>query len=376
MLRECVEGLNIDPDGIYVDCTLGGAGHSLEIAKRLNRGRLFAFDLDPEAIAFGKEKLNNYADKVTFVNCDFKRMNEVLSENGINSVNGILMDLGISSPQIDTPERGFSYMHDAPLDMRMDTNQSFSAYDVVNGYPVEKLTKIFRDYGEEKNAYAIARDIVKRRESEALKTTGELVKIISAHYPAFGRSGHPAKRVFQAIRIEVNGELDGLDKAVTAGAKTLVKGGRIAVITFHSLEDRIVKNAFRELEKDCICPKNLPVCVCGKRKEIEILTKKPITASAEELEAAGRASILIPSPNVAENHQYHNGMVLVKNDAAVLIEEKNLTGEKLCQTVQELAEDRSRLRTLGQNAQRLAMIDANERIYQELMRLLREETNQ
>lgn len=289
MLRECVEGLNIDPDGIYVDCTLGGAGHSLEIAKRLNRGRLFAFDLDPEAIAFGKEKLNSYADKVTFVNCDFKRMNEVLSENGINSVNGILMDLGISSPQIDTPERGFSYMHDAPLDMRMDTNQSFSAYDVVNGYPVEKLTKIFRDYGEEKNAYAIARDIVKRRESEALKTTGELVKIISAHYPAFGRSGHPAKRVFQAIRIEVNGELDGLDKAVTAGAKTLVKGGRIAVITFHSLEDRIVKNAFRELEKDCICPKNMPVCVCGKRKEIEILTKKPITASAEELEANPRA---------------------------------------------------------------------------------------
>ena len=274
MLSECIEGLNIDPDGIYVDCTLGRAGHSEEIAKRLRNGKLIAFDLDPEAIAYGRKSLEAYRDKVTFFRTDFKDLKRVLTESGYDKVNGILMDLGISSPQIDDPKRGFSYMHDAPLDMRMD--------------PARK----FREYGEEKNAYPIAKDIVSEREKKRIETTGELVKIIERHYPASPacRSGHPAKRVFQAIRIEVNGELDGLSEAIEDGAKMLVKGGRIAIITFHSLEDRIVKNAFRELEKDCVCPKNFPVCVCGKRKEIEILTKKPITASEEELRSNPRAA--------------------------------------------------------------------------------------
>ena len=292
MLKECVEGLNIDPDGIYVDCTLGGAGHSLEILKRLKGGRLIAFDLDPEAIAFGKEKLKSYSDKTTFVNADFKSLKEVLADSGIYGINGVLMDLGISSPQIDTPERGFSYMHDAPLDMRMNPARKFSAYDVVNGYDERALCRIFREYGEERNAYSIAADIVSTRKKAPVSTTGELVEIISRHYPSSPsfRTGHPAKRVFQAIRIEVNGELDGLDEAVTDAVKSLVKGGRIAVITFHSLEDRIVKNALKELEKDCVCPKNLPVCVCGKKKEIEILTKKPLTASEEELKINPRAA--------------------------------------------------------------------------------------
>ena len=292
MLPECIEGLNIDPDGIYVDCTLGRAGHSTEIAKRLRNGKLIAFDLDPEAIAYGKKALEAYLDKVTFFRTDFKDLKRVLTESGYDKVNGILMDLGISSPQIDDPKRGFSYMHDAPLDMRMDTEQKLDACAVVNEYPLNDLTRIFREYGEEKNAYPIAKDIVSEREKKRIETTGELVKIIERHYPASParRSGHPAKRVFQAIRIEVNGELDGLSEAIEDGAKMLVKGGRIAIITFHSLEDRIVKNAFRELEKDCVCPKNFPVCVCGKRKEIEILTKKPITASEEELRSNPRAA--------------------------------------------------------------------------------------
>ena len=292
MLSECIEGLNIDPDGIYVDCTLGRAGHSEEIAKRLRRGKLVAFDLDPEAIAYGEKALEAYRDKVTFFRTDFKDLKRVLTESGYDKVNGILMDLGISSPQIDDPKRGFSYMHDAPLDMRMDTEQKLDACAVVNEYSLRELTRIFREYGEEKNAYPIAKDIVSEREKKRIETTGELVKIIERHYPASParRSGHPAKRVFQAIRIEVNGELDGLSEAIEDGAKMLVKGGRIAIITFHSLEDRIVKNAFRELEKDCVCPKNFPVCVCGKRKEIEILTKKPITASEEELRSNPRAA--------------------------------------------------------------------------------------
>ncbi len=292
MLSECIEGLNIDPDGIYVDCTLGRAGHSTEIAKRLRNGKLIAFDLDPEAIAYGKKSLEAYLDKVTFFRTDFKDLKRVLTESGYDKVNGILMDLGISSPQIDDPKRGFSYMHDAPLDMRMDTEQKLDACAVVNEYSLRELTRIFREYGEEKNAYPIAKDIVSEREKKRIETTGELVKIIERHYPASParRSGHPAKRVFQAIRIEVNGELDGLSEAIEDGAKMLVKGGRIAIITFHSLEDRIVKNAFRELEKDCVCPKNFPVCVCGKRKEIEILTKKPITASEEELRSNPRAA--------------------------------------------------------------------------------------
>lgn len=291
MLSEAVEGLSVKPGGVYVDATLGGGGHTAKILSELGEGRLIAFDLDEWALNNARERFAG-EERITLVNDNFKRIPEVLTDMGIDKIDGAIFDLGISSPQIDTPERGFSYMHDAPLDMRMDLNATKNAYDVVNGYSEEALTGVFREYGEEKAAYRIAEDIVRTRKVKPIESTFELVKIIERHYPANPRkrSGHPAKRVFQALRIEVNDELDGLSEAIEKTTLRLKPGGRIAVITFHSLEDRIVKNVFKELEKDCTCPKNFPVCVCGKRKEIEVLTKKPITAGEEELTKNPRAA--------------------------------------------------------------------------------------
>ncbi len=287
MLGECLDGLNIKSDGIYVDGTVGGAGHSIEIVKRLGEGgRLIAVDRDSDALEAASKRLAPYKDKVTFVHDDYKNLISELDSLGIGEVDGILLDLGVSSYQLDNAERGFSYMKDAPLDMRMDREQPFSAYDVVNGYDERELANILFDYGEEKLARAIARNIVAKRAQKPIETTLELAKIVEDSYPAKTRwkFGHPAKRTFQAIRIAVNGELNALDEAITAMARRLKKGGRMAVITFHSLEDRIVKSAFRELNLACTCPPDFPVCVCNKVQEVELVNKKPIVASDEELE--------------------------------------------------------------------------------------------
>ena len=292
MPRECIEGLAIKPDGIYLDGTTGGGGHSLLIAERLGEsGRLIAFDKDEEALEAAKSKLRDHLGKVTFVHDDFASACGRLDELGIEALDGVLLDLGVSSYQIDNAERGFSYIKDAPLDMRMDRGQDLDAYKVVNGYPREKLESIFRDYGEERLARRIAAKIEERRAEAPVATTLELAELVAGCYPPGTRYkyGNPAKRVFQAIRIEVNGELDRLSESVTALARRLRRGGRMAVITFHSLEDRIVKNAFRELSLSCTCPPDFPVCVCGKVKEIELVNAKPITASPEELKANPRA---------------------------------------------------------------------------------------
>ena len=292
MPRECIEGLAIKPDGIYLDGTTGGGGHSLLIAERLGEsGRLIAFDKDEEALRAAKNKLRDHLGKVTFVHDDFASACGRLDELGIGALDGVLLDLGVSSYQIDNAERGFSYIKDAPLDMRMDRGQDLDAYKVVNGYPREKLESIFRDYGEERLARRIAAKIEERRAEAPVATTLELAELVAGCYPPGTRYkyGNPAKRVFQAIRIEVNGELDRLSESVTALARRLRRGGRMAVITFHSLEDRIVKNAFRELSLSCTCPPDFPVCVCGKVKEVELVNAKPITASPEELKANPRA---------------------------------------------------------------------------------------
>ena len=292
MPRECMEGLAIKPDGIYLDGTTGGGGHSLLIAERLGEsGRLIAFDKDEEALRAAKNKLRDHLGKVTFVHDDFASACGRLDELGIEALDGVLLDLGVSSYQIDNAERGFSYIKDAPLDMRMDRGQDLDAYKVVNGYPRERLESIFRDYGEERLARRIAAKIEKRRAEAPVATTLELAELVAGCYPPGTRYkyGNPAKRVFQAIRIEVNGELDRLSESVTALARRLRRGGRMAVITFHSLEDRIVKNAFRELSLSCTCPPDFPVCVCGKVKEVELVNAKPITASPEELKANPRA---------------------------------------------------------------------------------------
>ncbi|HIU98315.1 MAG TPA: 16S rRNA (cytosine(1402)-N(4))-methyltransferase RsmH [Candidatus Limadaptatus stercoripullorum] len=292
MPRECIEGLAIKPDGIYLDGTTGGGGHSLLIAERLGEsGRLIAFDKDEEALRAAKNKLKDHLGKVTFVHDDFASACGRLDELGIEALDGVLLDLGVSSYQIDNAERGFSYIKDAPLDMRMDRGQDLDAYKVVNGYPREKLESIFRDYGEERLARRIAAKIEERRAEAPVATTLELAELVAGCYPPGTRYkyGNPAKRVFQAIRIEVNGELDRLSESVTALARRLRRGGRMAVITFHSLEDRIVKNAFRELSLSCTCPPDFPVCVCGKVKEVELVNAKPITASPEELKANPRA---------------------------------------------------------------------------------------
>lgn len=287
---EVLEGLRINPEGIYVDGTLGGGGHAKGIAERLTSGRLIANDLDLEAIEAAKMKLGNLCKKVTFIHDDYKNLLANLDELDIDKVDGILLDLGVSSYQIDTPERGFSYMKDAPLDMRMDREGSGqTAADVVNGYSAQELSKIFFEYGEERFARKIASDIVKARAKKPIETTLELANLISTHYPVGFKFGHPAKRVFQAIRIEVNGELSGLYQAVEGMTRRLKSGGRMCVITFHSLEDRIVKTCFKQLELDCVCDKKMPVCICGKVSEVKIINKKPIEASEAERKENKRA---------------------------------------------------------------------------------------
>ncbi|MDP4143261.1 MAG: 16S rRNA (cytosine(1402)-N(4))-methyltransferase RsmH [Bacillota bacterium] len=291
LLNETIDGLDIKNEGIYVDCTLGGAGHSIEVLKKMNgNGILVGIDQDLNALNASKKKLEEF-NNVKFVHSNFYNIDSILEELGIEQVDGILMDLGVSSHQLDEAERGFSYMNDAPLDMRMNRENKFSAYDVINTYSEEQLSKIIKDYGEEKFAKRIAKFIVDRRTNEPISTTLQLVDIIKAAIPAkFRREGHhPAKRTFQAIRIEVNGELEILNKAIEDSVKRLKKNGRLAIITFHSLEDRIVKIKFKELESPCTCPKEFPICVCGKEAQIKIITRKPIEASEEELQANPRS---------------------------------------------------------------------------------------
>ena len=286
LLDECINALNIKEDGIYVDCTLGGAGHSSEIVKRLSSdGRLIGFDQDKDALKAAGERLKDYKN-VTYVHSNFYAIYDVLTYLGIDGVDGILMDLGVSSYQLDNGERGFSYMQDAPLDMRMNRENEFSAYEIVNTYSEEELYRIIKEYGEEKFAKRIASFIVKNREEKNIETTLELVEIIKAAIPAKARreGPHPAKRTFQAIRIEVNKELEIISKTILDGVKKLNKGGRMAIITFHSLEDRIVKNTFKELANPCTCPSEFPVCVCNRKPEVKLISRKPIEASKEELE--------------------------------------------------------------------------------------------
>ena len=286
LLNECLDALDIKEEGIYVDCTLGGAGHSLEILKRLSsKGRLIGIDQDVDALSAAKENLKEY-NNVTFVHDNFYNIEAILEKLGIDKVDGILMDLGVSSFQLDSAERGFSYMKDARLDMRMDRSQSLSAYDVVNNYDEQEIGQVLRNYGEEKFSKRIANFIVDRRAEKPIETTLELVNVIDAAIPAKYKreGGHPAKRTFQGIRIEVNGELKILDRAIENGINRLSSGGRMAVITFQSLEDRIVKNAFRSLLDPCKCPKELPMCVCGKTPIVKLISRKPIVASSEELE--------------------------------------------------------------------------------------------
>ena len=289
LFQETVDSLNIKPDGIYVDGTVGGAGHSREIASRLTSGRLIAFDQDPEAVAVARGRLEGLS--ATVVHSNFKNMKSVLLEMGIEAVDGILLDLGVSSHQLDTAERGFTHNADAPLDMRMDRRGELDAFTVVNTYSFDQLKKVIYNYGEERFAPKIASAIVNRREKELIKTTGELVDIIKSAIPAAAREGghHPAKRTFQAIRIEVNGELDAIEPTIRSATKLLAPGGRIAIITFHSLEDRIVKQTYAELAKGCDCPKSLPICVCGKKPEVDVLTRKPILPSVEEIESNPRS---------------------------------------------------------------------------------------
>ena len=291
LLEECMQGLNIKEDGIYVDCTMGGAGHSSEILKYLSKkGRLIGIDQDNDALKASKERLKDY-ENVTYVHNNFYNIYDILESLNIEKVDGILMDLGVSSYQLDNGERGFSYMKDAPLDMRMDRDNGLSAYEVVNKYSLDELYKVIKDYGEEKFAKRIAQFIVSRREDKPIETTFELVDIIKAAIPAKARreGPHPAKRTFRAIRIEVNSELAILNKAIEDSIEKLNEGGRLAIITFHSLEDRIVKTKFKELENPCTCPREFPICICGKKPKVKIITRKPIDPSEEELEVNPRS---------------------------------------------------------------------------------------
>ena len=291
LLDECIAGLNIRPDGIYVDGTLGGAGHSSEIVKRLTTGMLIGIDRDPVALKAAGERLAPYGDRVKLVHSNFCEMASVLENLGISGVDGILMDLGVSSPQLDDGERGFSYMVDAPLDMRMDSGDALSADTVVNTWSYEELKKILYEYGEERYAPAIAGAIVRKREAAPIRTTLELVDVIRGAMPpaALREKQHPAKRSFQAIRIAVNDELGSVAKAMESAIPLLNPGGRLAVITFHSLEDRIVKNAMASAAKGCICPPEFPECVCGRKPQVDVLTRKPIVSTPEELERNPRA---------------------------------------------------------------------------------------
>jgi 16S rRNA (cytosine1402-N4)-methyltransferase len=288
---EVIESLNINPSGIYVDATMGGAGHSFEIAKRLVDGKLIGFDQDIAAINASQKRLSEFGDKVTFVNQNFKTVKTALAELGIDGISGALMDLGVSSHQLDEGERGFSYQIDAPLDMRMDRRNSFSAYDVVNSYSAKQLEDIIFKYGEDRWARRIAEFIVAERADGEIKTTAQLVSVIKKAVPKGARidGPHPAKRTFQAIRIEVNGELAILEQAVRDFADCLLPGGRLAIITFHSLEDRIVKNVFASLADGCTCPKEFPVCVCGGEPKGRVVNRKPIVAGEKELEENPRS---------------------------------------------------------------------------------------
>ena len=291
LLEECLEGLAIKPDGVYVDGTLGGAGHSSQIAKRLTTGRLVGIDRDSIALQAAGERLKPYQDRVTLVHSNFSEMAQVVRNLGLSGVDGILLDLGVSSPQLDDAERGFSYMADAPLDMRMDGQDALSAYTVVNGWSESELKRILFAYGEERYAPRIASAICRRRAEKPIATTLELVDVIRSAMPAqaLREKQHPAKRSFQAIRIAVNDELTAVEKAMEKAIPLLNPGGRLAVITFHSLEDRIVKIAMNDAAKGCICPPGFPVCVCGRKPQVKLISRKPIVASDEELEANPRS---------------------------------------------------------------------------------------
>jgi len=291
LLNECIDGLNIKPDGVYVDGTLGGAGHSSQIAARLTTGRLIGIDRDPVALAAAGERLKRWQDRVTLVHSNFCEMASVLESLNIPGVDGILLDLGVSSPQLDDGQRGFSYMTDAPLDMRMNAQDALSAETVVNTWAQEELRRILYAYGEERYAPQIAAAICSKREQSPIKTTLELVDIIRGAMPpaALREKQHPAKRSFQAIRIAVNDELGSVEKALQSAIPLLNPGGRLAIITFHSLEDRIVKLAMNEAAKGCTCPPRLPVCVCGKKPKVKLINKKPIIASDAELEENPRS---------------------------------------------------------------------------------------
>lgn len=291
LLEESVKALDIKEDGVYVDGTLGGGGHSYRILSQCPKTALIGIDRDPEAIEAAKKRLNEFSGRVTFVNRNFSEIKDILNELGIEFINGAVLDLGVSSYQLDNAGRGFSYMNNAPLDMRMNRSDDLSAYDVINRYSLDELTRIFFEYGEEKWSRRIADFIIREREKKPIETTFELVDIIKAAIPKKARldGGHPAKRIFQAVRIEVNGELRILETAIKDFIDVLAPGGRLAVITFHSLEDRIVKQTFAALAKGCTCPKEFPVCVCGKKPQIRLLTRKPIEPGKEEIENNSRS---------------------------------------------------------------------------------------
>lgn len=291
LLNECIEGLNIKPDGIYVDGTLGRAGHSAEIAKRLTTGRLIGIDRDMTAITEAGKTLEEYGDKVTLVHGNFSKVGEILRNLGINKVDGMLFDLGVSSPQLDDAERGFSYMNDAPLDMRMDRSSPLTAFNIVNEWDEQELKRILFEFGEERYAPRIASVIVASRKEKPISTTFELVEVIRKAMPAAAlrEKQHPAKRSFQAIRISVNDELSAISEMMGEAMDMLAPGGRLAVISFHSLEDRIVKNAIRARENGCTCPPEFPVCVCGFKQTMKSVSRKPIVPGAKEMEENPRA---------------------------------------------------------------------------------------
>lgn len=286
MLTETVDGLNVKPDGIYVDCTLGGGGHAFEVLSRMNnKGRYIGIDQDSDAIVAASRRLERFSERLTVIRSNYEDIAEVTERLGIKKVNGILLDLGVSSWQLDSAERGFSYKQEAPLDMRMDQRMNKTAYDIVNGYSKEELYRVIRDYGEDRFAGNIAKHITEAREERPIKTTTELAEIVKAAIPAKFRSGkgHPAKQTFQAIRIELNRELEVLENTLDTMVELLESEGRLCIITFHSLEDRIVKNAFRRFENPCTCPPDFPVCICGAKSRGKVITGKPIVPSEKEI---------------------------------------------------------------------------------------------
>lgn len=292
LLNECIEGLCIKPEGTYIDGTLGGAGHGYEVCRRLSgAGRFVGIDQDADAIAASTERLRRFGERVTIVKSNYIHMRQILDGLGIDGADGILLDLGVSSYQLDTADRGFSYRVDAPLDMRMDQSRTLTAKEIVNSYDEEMLGDIIKKYGEERYAKSIARHIVKRRQEQEIRTTGELAEIIRASMPAkaLNGKGNPAKRTFQAIRIELNQELSVLEDSLEDLVDLLNDGGRLCIITFHSLEDRIVKNFFRKKENPCTCPPDFPVCICGRKAEGKVITRKPILPGAEEMEINKRS---------------------------------------------------------------------------------------